>query len=436
MTKAREAKKTVQCADTYSELYKDIFPEVRAYEAFKYIITGILSDIKRKSLPAIASLLGLDNEQGLLHFITDSPWELKKLEERRLNIILEILEGRGIMAIVDETGDRKKGSKTDYVKRQYIGNVGKLDNGIVSVNVYGYIDGVTFPLKSKVYKPRERLKEGDKYKTKPELAAEMIKELEESGFKITRVLADSLYGESQCNFISTADELEIEYAVSIRSNHGVWLPKGARVRTNKWRRFDHKKWDGKLENRYIREIVYGKKGLTRYWEIKTEEEKEKDKDGWFVMTKIPNIKYKEVGGIYGIRAWIEYGFKQCKSELGWSDFRFTHHEQIEKWWELIMCAYLMVCLYEENLNPTLNPVPKQHENHIEWTQEGGWKTKLNNLRLVIHILDTINFLKKWLKVFPLANLLNELMKLFNKINKLDRLKYLVNSWDLFCHSPP
>ena len=154
------------------------------------------------------------------------------------------------------------------------------------------------------------------------------------------------------------------------------------------------------------------------------------------MTKIPNIKYKEVGGIYGIRAWIEYGFKQCKSELGWSDFRFTHHEQIEKWWELIMCAYLMVCLYEENLNPTLNPVPKQHENHIEWTQEGGWKTKLNNLRLVIHILDTINFLKKWLKVFPLANLLNELMKLFNKINKLDRLKYLVNSWDLFCHSPP
>ena len=127
MTKAREAKKTVQCVDTYSELYKDIFPEVRAYEAFKYIITGILSDIKRKSLPAIASLLGLDNEQGLLHFITDSPWELKKLEERRLNIILEILEGRGIMAIVDETGDRKKGSKTDYVKRQYIGNVGKLD---------------------------------------------------------------------------------------------------------------------------------------------------------------------------------------------------------------------------------------------------------------------------------------------------------------------
>lgn len=84
MTRTREAKKTVQCVDTYSELYKDIFPEVRAYESFKYIIVGILSDIKRKSLPAIASSLGLKNEQGLLHFITDSPWESKELEKKKV----------------------------------------------------------------------------------------------------------------------------------------------------------------------------------------------------------------------------------------------------------------------------------------------------------------------------------------------------------------
>ncbi len=433
MTKGRKAKKTVQCVDTYSELYKDIFPEVRAYEAFKYIIVGMLSNIKRKSLPRIASLLGLENEQGLLHFITDSPWKSKELEKRRLNIILEILEGREIVVIVDETGDKKKGKKTDYVKRQYIGNLGKVENGIVSVNVYGYGNGVTFPLKSKVYKPKERLKEGDEYKTKPELAVEIIKELEENGFKIKRVLADSLYGESQCTFISTAEELKIEYAVAIKSSHGVWLPKGSRVRVNKWRKFDHKTWNGKHENRYIREIVYGKKGLVRYWEIKTEEEKKEEKNGWFVMTKIPFIKYKEVGEIYGVRAWIEYGFKQCKSELGWSDFRVTHYEQIEKWWELVMCTYLMVCLYEESLNPTLNSVPKQHEHHEEWSQEGGWKTKLNNLRLVIQTLDTINFLKKWLKVFSFANLLDKLTKLFNQVNRLDRLKYLVNSWDLFCN---
>ena len=43
-------------------------------------------------------------------------------------------EGREIVAIVDETGDKKKGEKTDCVKRQYIGDLGKVENGIVSVN--------------------------------------------------------------------------------------------------------------------------------------------------------------------------------------------------------------------------------------------------------------------------------------------------------------
>jgi len=41
-------------------------------------------------------------------------------------------------------------------------------------------------------KPRERLKGGDEYKTKPELAAEIIKELQESGFNIKKVVADKL----------------------------------------------------------------------------------------------------------------------------------------------------------------------------------------------------------------------------------------------------
>jgi SRSO17 transposase len=394
-------------------------------------MVGMLSDIKRKSLPAIALSLGLENEQGLLHFLTDSPWELEELEKRRLNILLKIIDSREIVVMIDETGDKKKGEKTDYVKRQYIGNLGKTENGIVSVNAYGYCDGITFPLKSKIYKPKERLREDDEYKSKPQLGAEIIKELKEKGFKIKRVVADSLYGESASTFVNTTEELEIEYAVAIRSNHGVWLPKEAKVRVNKWRRFDHVTWDGKKENRYIREIIYGKKGEIRYWEIKTEKEKEEEKEGWFVMTRIANIKYKEVGKIYGVRAWIEYGFKQCKSELGWADFRVTHYEQIQKWWELVMCAYCMICLYEEHLNPTLNSVPEHHQKHEKWKNKEGWKQWLNNIRLVVCVLNAINIIKKWVKVFPFAHILDDLTKLFNKVNKLDRLKYLVKTWDIF-----
>ncbi|AOX00183.1 DDE transposase [Moorena producens PAL-8-15-08-1] len=115
----------------------------------------------------------------------------------------------------------------------------KVENGIVSVNAYGHWEGMTFPLKFKIFKPKGRLKEGDKYKSKPVLGAELIKELKEMGFNIKRVLADSLYGESGSNFRSVIEELKIEYAVAIRSNHGVWLPKEQKVRANKWREFEH-----------------------------------------------------------------------------------------------------------------------------------------------------------------------------------------------------
>jgi SRSO17 transposase len=434
MVKPRPPQVTVKCVDTYCELYRNLFLEVRAYEAFKYLHIGILSDLKRKSLPTIAKAVGLKNEQGLLHFLTESPWKAEELEKRRLEIILNILEGKEIIVIIDETGDKKKGKTTDYVKRQYIGNLGKIESGIVSVNAYGYCEGMTFPLKFKVFKPRERLKEEDKYKTKPELGAELIKELKAIGFKIKRVLADSLYGESHSNFISIIEDLEIEYAVAIRSNHGVWLPKEAKVRANKWREFEHIRWDGKRETRYIREIIYGERRKIQYWEITRDKENIKPENIWFVMTKIPQIKYKQVGQIYGVRMWIEYGFKQSKSELGWADFRVTHYEQIQKWWELIMSAYLMICLHSESFNPTVNSILEIFQRHELWDTGKGWKSLLNNIQLILQPYVYFNLILKWLKIFPIPQLTLGFPRLIAKINEINYLHYLVYLWDDFCYS--
>lgn len=89
----------------------------------------MLADIKRKSLLGIARVAGLEQEQSLHHFLTTSPWKVEQLREQRIKLILQVLEGREIILIIDETGDRKKGDDTDYVKRQYIGNLGKIENG-------------------------------------------------------------------------------------------------------------------------------------------------------------------------------------------------------------------------------------------------------------------------------------------------------------------
>jgi SRSO17 transposase len=255
-------------------------------------------------------------------------------------------------------GDRKKGKKTDYVQRQYIGNLGKVENGIVAVTAYGIFKGMTFPLLSEVYKPKSRLKEGDEYKSKPQIAGEMIKKLKEIGFKIKLVLADSEYGESESNFISILEEENLEYALAIRSNHGVWLPSGQKVRANKWKKFERVFSTGEIEERYIREIIFGKKREIRYWKVTTNTETLPKNSTWYIMTKIANIKYKEVGNLYGLRNWVEYGLKQSKNELGWADFRVTDYSRIEKWWEIVMSVYLMVGLQSEALNePREEPKP-------------------------------------------------------------------------------
>jgi SRSO17 transposase len=51
---------------------------------------GLISDLKRKSLPAIAKAVGKTNAQGLHHFISQSPWQAEDLETKRLEIILAV----------------------------------------------------------------------------------------------------------------------------------------------------------------------------------------------------------------------------------------------------------------------------------------------------------------------------------------------------------
>jgi len=66
-------------------------------------------------------------------------------------------------------------------------------------------------------------------------------------------------------------ELKLDFAVAIRSNHAVWLPRKQTVRHNRWRKFERVFSDGKTE-RYIREIILV--SAQQFWELTTDPEKE------------------------------------------------------------------------------------------------------------------------------------------------------------------
>lgn len=237
--------------DEYCAQYQDLFPDVRSFEQFNLLHLGLLADLPRKSLPAIAKAVGQTDAQSLHHFLASSPWHASALRQRRLELLKQCIGDRPFTLCIDETGDRKKGATTDYVARQYLGNVGKIDNGIVSVNLDGVLDGIPFPLTFAVFKPEKRLKPTDTYASKPQLAIALVRALVAFDFRIDMVVADALYGESG-PFISALEEMQLTYVVAIRSDHGMLLPPGQRVRANRWRRVERHFATGTSEQRWMR----------------------------------------------------------------------------------------------------------------------------------------------------------------------------------------
>lgn len=146
MIERRNPVVTVGFVDEYCQRYRTIFGDIRLYECFKWLHVGILSPLPRKTLPEIAKIVELKDGQSLHHFFRDAVWDVQQVRATRLQIIRQVIGVRPMTLCIDETGDVKRGRATDYAAKQYIGNLGQTANGIVSVNVYGVVDGITYPL--------------------------------------------------------------------------------------------------------------------------------------------------------------------------------------------------------------------------------------------------------------------------------------------------
>ena len=74
--------------------------------------------------------------QRLQFFLSESVWDAEALNARRVALLTAdaaLAPHAGGVLVIDETGDRKDGRKTAHVAHQYLGSIGKIANGIVSV---------------------------------------------------------------------------------------------------------------------------------------------------------------------------------------------------------------------------------------------------------------------------------------------------------------
>jgi SRSO17 transposase len=410
MTRVRPATPTVAYIDQYCAHYRALFHNVRHFEQFTALHLGVLAETRHKSLPRLGKAVHAD-PQALHHFLAKAQWSVEQVRETRLELLRQALGERAFILCIDETGDRKKGHTTDYVASQYIGNLHTLANGVVSVNAYGVLDTTTFPLRFQVFKPESRLKPGDVAKSKPQLAIELIEDLLARGFRFSVVLADSLYGESG-DFIAALHRLKLQYVVAIRSNHGVWLLPGQRVRQTRWRPFARVFSDGSSEQRFLRETIFGTRRSVRYYQITTDPLTLPPETTWDLMTNLPGKIEQTVGNTFGLRTWIEYGFKHAKDDLGWADYRLTDYASIERWWEVVMSAYTLVSLQSlavaaQGQRATALPAEAELpapaaalQAHPAWDAGTGWKHHLNNLRLLLQPYVCTCLLLPWLHLLP------------------------------------
>ena len=95
-------------------------------------ICGLLSDLQRKIVESIAYRYDRPRE-ALQKFIGRAPWDYYPLQqELAKQISVEIGEDDGVI-VFDPSGHKKCGNNSVGVQRQWLGRLGKVDNGQVGV---------------------------------------------------------------------------------------------------------------------------------------------------------------------------------------------------------------------------------------------------------------------------------------------------------------
>jgi SRSO17 transposase len=100
---------------------------------------GLLSDLKRKTVEPIALASGCA-VRTLQEFLRDHLWQFAQVRDQLQSRVADVLptlpaDDLGVVGLIDETSALKSGTKTPGVQRQYLGCVGKIANGIVTVHL-------------------------------------------------------------------------------------------------------------------------------------------------------------------------------------------------------------------------------------------------------------------------------------------------------------
>jgi hypothetical protein len=398
MTQRQAATPAPGPLEAYAQEFDDLFGKRNQREAFRRYLEGLLLPAERnKTLTALANAEPVSGAQqpavqALQWFVSESTWDAEAVTARRVGVLradpVTAPDGVGVL-VIDETGDRKWGNKTAHVGRQYLGSVGKVDNGVVSVSSLWADERVYYPLAVEPFTPKQHFVRGmadPAYRTKPQIALNLVSRAVADGLPFRAVVADSFYGEND-GFRSGLVEKDIGYVLALRPSHAWWAPLGtvnslgeaaqtaawdgpeapgdsrggeAEPRSvgstpTGWQPVERTFRDGHAETWWALEVnvgPYGPERRQRAVVATTDPATLPEPTTWYLTTNLPApgapspsttvlapADLPEIVRLYGLRNWVEQSYKQVKGTLGWSAYQVRSDAAIRRHWALVCCAF-------------------------------------------------------------------------------------------------
>lgn len=213
----------------------------RRVAATRYL-EGLLLEGHRKSIEPMAARLGVE-AQNLQQFVADSPWSDEEVWSAIRRDIIPSFEPLECW-IVDESGWLKQGTHSVGVSHQYCGAVGKQANCQVSVELIVSDGSIGAPVAARLYLPESWTKDRERcqgagvpeeveFKTKPQIAIELIDQALSGGVTPAPLLADSAYSDSW-EFRQALRERSLEFFLQVQAaEHKGWTQEVAVVKKQK-----------------------------------------------------------------------------------------------------------------------------------------------------------------------------------------------------------
>jgi SRSO17 transposase len=192
--------------DEVRDLIGPRFARAEPRENAAAYLRGLLSGAERKNSWTLSEQAGQVVPDRMQRLLSSTDWDPDKVRDDLRSYVVGHLGSADGVLIVDETGFLKKGSRSAGVARQYSGTAGRIENSQIGVFLtYSTTAGRTF-LDRELYLPKVWIDDRERcdaagipaervFKTKPELAMDMLARALDAGVPARWVTGDAVYGQ-------------------------------------------------------------------------------------------------------------------------------------------------------------------------------------------------------------------------------------------------